>query len=98
MLTVHGKTLFSVLPCLGPLSLQTRIKLGILNCYKLQIVLKNQKKLAKVFPFKDCIPKEFTSGVVYQFQCGLCNKPYYGECVRYLNVKSGEHIGISSLA
>ena len=46
---------------------------------------------------EDRIPKELTSGVVYKFQCGLCNKSYYGECVRHLNVRIGEHIGISQL-
>ena len=96
------KTLFLVLPYLGPLSLQTRTKLrkslkGILNCCKLQIVFKSQNKLAKAFRFKDRIPKELTSGVVYKFQCGLCNEPYYGECVRHLNARIGEHIGISPL-
>ena len=31
------------------------------------------------------------------FQCGLCNESYYGECMRHLNVRTGEHIGISTL-
>ena len=60
-------------------------------------MLKSQKKLAKAFRFKDRIPKEVTSGVVYKFQCGFCNESYYGECVRDLNVRIGEHIGISPL-
>ena len=38
-----------------------------------------------------------TSGVVYKFQCGLRNESYYGECMRHLNVRIGEHIGISPL-
>ena len=102
VITVPKKTLFLVLPYLGPLSLQTRTKLrkslkGILNCCKLQIVFKSQNKLAKTFRFKDRIPKELTSGVVYKFQCGLCNESYYGECVRHLDVRIGEHIGISPL-
>ena len=59
-------------------------------------MFKSQNKLAKAFHFKDRIPKELTSGVAYKFQCGLCND-YYGECVRHLNVKIGEHIGISAL-
>ena len=80
----------------------TRIKLkkslkGILNCCKLQIVFKSQKKLAKAFRFKDRILKELTSGVVYKFQCALCNESYYGEYVRHLNVRIGEHIGLSPL-
>ena len=71
-ITVPEKTLFLVLPYLGPLSLQNRTKLrkspqSILNCYKLQIVFKSQSKLAKDFRFKDRIPKELTSGVVYNF-------------------------------
>ena len=94
MITVPKKPLFLVLPYLGSLSLQTRTKLrtflkGILNCCKLQIVFKSQKKLANAF--KDRILEELTSGVVYKVHCRLCNESYYGECVRHLNVKTGEH-------
>ena len=100
VITVPKKTLFLDLPYLGPLSLQTRTKLrkslkGILNCCKLQIVFKSQYKLAKAFHFKDRISKKLTSGVIYKFQCGFCNESYYGECVRHLNVRIGEHIRIS---
>ena len=54
-------------------------------------------KLAKDFRFEDRIPKEFTSGVVYKFQCGLCNESYNGQCARHLHVRIGEHIGVSPL-
>ena len=60
-------------------------------------MFKSQNKLAKAFRFKDRIPKELISGVVYKFQCRLCNESYYGECVRHVNVRIGEHIGISTL-
>ena len=60
-------------------------------------MFKFQNKLAKASRFKDRIPKELTSGVVYKFQCGLCNESYYGECVRHFNVRIGEHIGILPL-
>ena len=60
-------------------------------------MFKSQNELAKPFRFKDHIRKELTSGVVYKFQCGLCNESYYGECARHLNVRIGEHIGISPL-
>ena len=39
----------------------------------------------------------FPSVVAYKFQCGFCNEPYYGECVRHLNVRIGKHIGLSPL-
>ena len=72
LITVAKKTLFLVLPYLGPLSLQTRTILrkslkGILNCCELKIVFKSQNKLGKAFRFKDQVPKELTSGVVYKF-------------------------------
>ena len=99
-LTFEKKPLALVLPYLGSISLQTRTKLmeslkDILNCCKLKIVLSNKTRLGHNFHFKDWTPKDLTSGVVYKFQCGLCNKSYYGECVRHLNVRIGEHIGLS---
>ena len=101
-LTVEKKSLVLVLPYVGSISLQTRTKLkkslkNILNCCKLQIVFKNKTRLGINFHFKDQIPKDLTSGVIYKFQCGLCNESYYGECIRHLNVRIGEHIGISPL-
>ena len=101
-LTVEKKPLVLILPYSDSISLETRTKLkkslkNILNCCKLQIVFKNKTRLGNNFHFKDRIPKDLTSGVVYKFQCGLCNESYYGECVRHLNVRIGEHIGISPL-
>ena len=102
MITVPKKPLFLVLSYLGPLSLQTRTNIrkslkGIFSCSKLKIVFKSKNKLANALRFKDHIPKELTSSVVYKFQWGHCNESYYGECVRYRNARIGEHIGISPL-
>ena len=71
VITEPQKTLLLVPPYLGRLPLQTRTKLKkslkvILNCCKLQIVFKSENKLAKALRFKDRIPKELTSGVVYK--------------------------------
>ena len=60
-------------------------------------MFKNKTRLGSNFCFKDQIPKDLTSGVVYKFQCGLCNESYHGECVRHLNVKIREHIAILPL-
>ena len=101
-LTVEKKPLSLVLRYRDSISLQTRTKLkksfkNIINCCKLEIVFKNKTRLENNFHFKDRIPEDLTSGVVYNFQCGLCNESYYGECVRHLNVRISEHIGISPL-
>ena len=96
------KTLILSLPYLGDISLQTRTKLrksfkNILNCCKLQIVFKSQRKLANVFRFKDCLPFDLLSGVVYKYTCVRCNSSYYGETGRHLKVRCAENTGISLL-
>ena len=73
------------------------ILIGVLNCCKLEIVFKCQARLSNSFRYKDPIPKDLISGVVYKFQCGLCNESYYGESIRHLDIRSGEHIGVSPL-
>ena len=55
-------------------------------------MFKNKARLGNNFHFND-----LTSGVVYKFQCELCNDSYYSECVRHLKVRTGEHIAISPL-
>ena len=89
-----------VLPYLGIIYLQTRTKLrqalkGVLNCCKLEIVFKCLTRLSNSFCYKDPIPKDLPSGVVYKFHCGLCNQSYYGESIKDLDIRSGEHIGVS---
>ena len=87
---------------LGITSLQTRTKLkqalkGDLNCCKLEIAFKCQTKLSNSFRYIDPIPKNPVLGVVYKFQCGLCNESYYGESIRNLNIRSAKHICMSHL-
>ena len=96
-LTVAMRPLVPVLPYLSSISLQIMNKLkkslkNILICCKLQIVFKNQTRLGNNFHFKNGIPKDLTFGVIFKFQCGPCNEYHYGECVRHLNVRIGEHI------
>ena len=100
--TVEKKTLIQSLPYLGDISLKTRTKLrkyfkGIFNCCELQIVLKRQRKLANFFRFKDRLPFDLVSGVVYKYMCGRCYSSYYGETDRHWKFRTGEDIGISLL-
>ena len=70
---------------------------NIPNSCKLQIVFTIKIRLSNNFHFKDQISKDLTSGIVYKYQCGLCNGFYYGDCYRHLNLRIGEHTGISLL-
>ena len=49
------------------------------------------------FPLQRPIRKGLICGVVYNFQCGLCNESYYGESIRHLDIRPGEHISVSPL-
>ena len=62
----------------------------------MQLLFKNKTILRNSFHFTDRIPKDLFC-VVYKFQCGLCNESYYGESATHMNVRIGEHIGISPL-
>ena len=75
---VEKKILFLSLPYLGEISLQTRTKLtkslkGLLSSCKLQILFKSQRKLSNVFRFKDRLPFDLVSGLVYKYTCSRCN-------------------------
>ena len=49
----------------------------IIVCLPLEFLPKvSQTRLVK-FHFKDCIPKDFTSGIVCKFHCGPCSDFYY---------------------
>ena len=80
--TVERKRLWLVLPYLGVISWQNRTKLqqaikGVLNCCKLEIAFKCQTKPSNSFRFKATILTDLISGVVFEFQWGLCNESYY---------------------
>ena len=73
--TVGKKALRLVLPYLGPISLQVRTKIrntmkNNLNCCKLQVIFKNARKISNIFRFKDRVPYDLVSGVVYEYTCG----------------------------
>ena len=99
--TVGKKPPRLVLPYLGTISFQTTTKLQesikkVLHCCKLQVIFKGPNKLCHNFRFKNPVPQILTSGMVCKFQWWLCNESYYGECIRHLALRSGEHIDVSS--
>ena len=101
-LTVEKKELFIALPHLGNLSLvirtclQNSINKNLPFC-KIKVVFKSTACLSKFFRFKDKVPFNLRSNVVYKFLCGRCNATYYGETCRHLNIRVGEHSGVLPL-
>ena len=100
--TAEKKALCLVLHYLALICLQVKTKIrnamkNTSNHCMLQVIFKNERKLSNMFRFKDCVPYDLVSGVVYEYTCGRCNSSYYGETERHVKVSSGEHIGISPL-
>ena len=75
--------------------LQTSIRNSLPQC-NIKVILKSTNHLSSLYRFKDVIPKELRSHLVYKFLCSGCNTTY-GKTERHLNVRSGEHIGLFPL-
>ena len=57
--------------------------------------MKNDFKVKKFFPFKDKLPAEMLSNVIYQFKCCVCNDTYIGSTSKQAKVRISQHLGIS---
>ena len=76
--------------------LQTSIWNSSPQC-NIKVILKSTNHLSSLFRFKDVIPKELRSHLVYELSCSSCNATYYGKIKRHLNGRSGKHISVSPL-
>ena len=61
-------------------------------------ILINNFKISHLFPFKDCLPNELRSSIVYKYSCvhGECTSAYVGSTVRNLHTRVSEHLGLSN--
>ena len=89
-----------MLPYLGPLSdkIQRRLKKifrEFIPTGKINIIYKTQRKLSNVLKFKDAVPSDLDSHIIYQFKCPSCNAGYIGETRVYHKVRNSQHLGIS---
>ena len=63
----------------------------------LVLIFTNSMSIARMFPFKDVVPKCVRSNVIYIYKCGICNSTYIGETARHYKTRVSEHMGISPL-
>ena len=100
--TVNKKQLLIGLPFLSAHSflvrkpLQSCIRNTIPYC-SLKIFFQSKTKLSSLFWFKDIIPKEVSSYLVYKFTCSCCNATYNGESERHFFVRASEHLVMTPL-
>jgi hypothetical protein len=93
-------TLFIKLPFLGQISLQTQRKIKyIIKQYfdqlDIRIVFTIQNQIGSFFKYKDKLPDELCSSIIYKYTCDACNSIYIGKTIRNLSIRIYEHKGIS---
>ena len=99
MHTVEKCSQSIVLPYLGKLSLEIRSRLKkyvnkhIANV-KLMVIFRSQRRLKTLFRFKDSLPDELQSFIVYKFTCGVCNSSYVGKTDRHRHIRWCEHLKV----
>ena len=89
-----------ILPYLGPLSnkIQRRIQhifKKLIPIGKINIVFKTQRRISHLLKFKDVIPSDYDSHIIYHFKCPGCNAGYIGETRVHHIVRNSQHLGIS---
>ena len=100
--TVPQKELFITLPYLGPLSEKTKKRIKnifkqVLPSHNINVVYKIQCRMSHYFKFKDMIPSDLISNIVYLYKCPSCNAGYVGETSVHSKVRWCQHLGISCL-
>ena len=64
---------------------------------KINIIFTSQKRLGNFFKFKDSVPRNLKSRLLYRYTCGNCNITYIGKTMRHFQVRYSEHLGISKV-
>ena len=61
----------------------------------LRLIFTNKNTIARMLPFKDILPSDVRSNIVYKYTCGICNSAYIGETTRHYKTRIAEHRGVS---
>ena len=73
----------------------TKLAKTYFPCCKIQVVFNSGKRLGSFFRFKDKVPLNARSLVLYKFTCSSCNSAYVGKTKRHFLVRTFEHLGNS---
>ena len=98
--TVPKKEFRIILPFLGTLSGKTQKRIQnmfnkLIPWGKINIVYKTQCRISHLFRFKDTLPNQLMSHLIYSYKCLRCNSEYVGETERHSKVRWCEHLGQS---
>ena len=100
VITVPKDEFYVSLPYLGPISHEMeRFFLKVLTPSYPQISFefsfKNKFQRKFFFNFKDLLPADLRSHIIYEFQCESCQDSYIGNTTKQAKVRFSQHLGIS---
>ena len=100
IVTVPKLKQYVKLPFYGDASFTMRNKIrqilsSSFNHVDFQFVFTNPYNISTFFPFKDRVPLDVQSSVVYEFTCSSCNAGYIGSTTRSFKTRRLEHQGRS---
>ena len=61
---------------------------------KFVFILSNTRTIGSLFKFKDTLPNESRSCVIYKYVCSQCEALYVGSTIRTLHTRMSEHLGV----
>ena len=62
----------------------------------LRVIFTNKNTIASIFQFKERLPVDLQSSIVYQYSCAQCaSGSYVGSTTRSLHMRIAEHMGRS---
>ena len=98
--TVPKKELRICLPFLGKqsLELKSRMQKYVSKYFpqcKIQVIFKCNNRFQSFLSFKDKVPNNLRSHLLYKYTCNSCNAIYIGKTRRHYLVRVFEHLGIS---
>ena len=82
----------------GSFEVKKRLQKWIAAYYpqcKLQVIFNSNNRLRNLFNFKDKIPLNVRSHLIYRYTCDSCNTIYIGKTRRHYAVRVFEHLGLS---
>ncbi|MEL7309738.1 MAG: hypothetical protein AAGK05_19090, partial [Pseudomonadota bacterium] len=98
--TASKKRLYVSFPYYGYASeiIRTNVLSIVGKCYPhvdLKLIFTNKFSIGSLFKYKESLPPPLCSGVIYTYQCALCNECYTGSTSRQLQCRISEHMGRS---
>ena len=98
--TVPKQLVYISFPYLGPPShkISSYLKNALASHYPhvdFKFCFKNNFQMKSLFKYKDLVPFDLRSKIIYKYKCETCNGFYIGSSIKQAKIRFTQHLGIS---